>query len=150
NIHHWVNLFMDRLSYIKIKQLSMATTPLDKQEADVLHREYFNAQSRLIFLEYDGTLVGFQDAPQKSRPDQQLISLLQKVTADHKNRVVIISGRDRKTLQDWLGKLDVDIIAEHGVWLKEGGEDWQMIRNLSSDWKKDIRPIMELSVSRTP
>ncbi|MFC5270207.1 bifunctional alpha,alpha-trehalose-phosphate synthase (UDP-forming)/trehalose-phosphatase [Adhaeribacter terreus] len=150
NINHWVNLFMDRLSYIKIKQLSMSTAALDTHEAEVLQNEYASAENRLIFLDYDGTLVGFQDAPQKARPDQELISLLQKITADHKNRVVIISGRDRKTLQDWLGKLDVDIIAEHGVWLKEGGEDWQMIRNLSSDWKKDIRPIMELHVSRTP
>ncbi|MBK0402994.1 bifunctional alpha,alpha-trehalose-phosphate synthase (UDP-forming)/trehalose-phosphatase [Adhaeribacter sp. BT258] len=150
NINHWVNLFMDRLSYIKIKQMAMATTPLDTHESEILHNEYSQAGSRLIFLDYDGTLVGFQDAPQKARPDQELIGLLQKITADHKNRVVIISGRDRKTLQDWLGKLDVDIIAEHGVWLKEGSEDWQMIRNLSSDWKKDIRPMMELHVSRTP
>ena len=150
NIHHWVNLFMDRLSYIKIKQLSMATTPLDQHEIQVLNSEYVNAQNRLIFLDYDGTLVGFQDAPQKARPDQELVTLLENLTADHKNRVVIISGRDRVTLDDWLGKLDVDIIAEHGVWLKEGGEDWHMIRNLSSDWKRDIRPIMELQVSRTP
>ncbi|KAA9346150.1 bifunctional alpha,alpha-trehalose-phosphate synthase (UDP-forming)/trehalose-phosphatase [Adhaeribacter soli] len=150
NIHHWVNLFMDRLSYIKIKQLSMATTLLDQHEVQVLNSEYVNAQNRLIFLDYDGTLVGFQDAPQKARPDQELVTLLENLTADHKNRVVIISGRDRVTLDDWLGKLDVDIIAEHGVWLKEGGEDWHMIRNLSSDWKRDIRPIMELQVSRTP
>jgi trehalose 6-phosphate synthase/phosphatase len=150
NINHWVSLFMDRLSYIKIKQLSMATTLLDSNEASTIHSEYRNAENRLLFLDYDGTLVGFQDAPQKARPDQELMTLLQKLTADHKNRVVIISGRDRKTLQDWLGKFDVDIIAEHGVWLKEGSEDWQMIKNLSSDWKKDIRPIMELQVSRTP
>lgn len=150
NINHWVSLFMDRLSYIKIKQLSMATTPLDVQEAAVLHLEYAQAKNRLIFLDYDGTLVGFQDAPQKARPDQELISLLQQFTADHKNRVVIISGRDRQTLQDWLGQLDVDIIAEHGVWLKEGSEGWQTIRTLQSDWKKDIRPILELQVSRTP
>ncbi len=150
NINHWVNLFMDRLSYIKIKQLSMSTTPLDKQESVLLRQEYASAKSRLIFLDYDGTLVGFQDAPQKARPDQELIDLLENLTSDHKNRVVIISGRDRRTLNDWLGNLDVDIIAEHGVWLKEGSEEWQTIRNMSSEWKRDIRPILELQVNRTP
>ena len=150
NINHWVNLFMDRLSYIKIKQLSMATTALDPHEAQMLLRDYANAKNRLIFLDYDGTLVGFQDAPQKAMPDQELKTLLQNLTADHKNRVVIISGRDRQTLDDWLGDLDVDIIAEHGVWLKEGSNKWHTIKTLSSDWKKDIRPILELQVSRTP
>jgi trehalose 6-phosphate synthase/phosphatase len=150
NINHWVNLFMDRLSYIKIKQLSLSTTHLEKQEALEITEDYQHANQRLIFLDYDGTLVGFQDVPEKARPDQELLDLLQQITLDPKNRVIIISGRDRHTLDNWLGHLDVDIIAEHGVWLKEGNEGWHTLRNLRNDWKKDIRPVLELQVDRTP
>ena len=150
NINHWVNLFMDRLSYIKIKQLSLSTTHLEKQEVLEMAEDYQQANQRLIFLDYDGTLVGFQDSPEKARPDQELLDLLQHLTLDPKNRLVIISGRDRQTLDSWLGHLDVDIIAEHGVWLKETGEGWHTLRNLRNDWKKDIRPVLELQVDRTP
>ena len=33
---------------------------------------------------------------------------------------------------------DVDIIAEHGVWLKETGDEWKTIRKLKSAWKNEL------------
>jgi trehalose 6-phosphate synthase/phosphatase len=53
-------------------------------------------------------------------------------------------------LEDWFGSLKIDMIAEHGVWLKEGRIYWSLIDYLSDEWKKDIRPILELYVDRTP
>ncbi|CAN5879917.1 bifunctional alpha,alpha-trehalose-phosphate synthase (UDP-forming)/trehalose-phosphatase [soil metagenome] len=150
NIHHWVDLFMNRLAFIKSKQMALATSQLDQSEREYLKQRYEAAQNRLIFLDYDGTLSPFQGEPQRAHPDEELITLLQDLTADPKNRVVIISGRDRETLGTWLDGLYLAMIAEHGVWLKERGEDWQMIQPLRNDWKKEIRPIMELHVSRTP
>jgi trehalose 6-phosphate synthase/phosphatase len=45
------------------------------------------------------------------------------------NRVAIISGRDKETLQKWFEGFDnMTFIAEHGVWIKEPGNDWSMIR----------------------
>jgi trehalose 6-phosphate synthase/phosphatase len=64
-------------------------------------------------------------------------------------RVVIISGRDRVTLQNWLGDLPLDFIAEHGVWLRTAGEDWQLFQPLRNDWKREMRPVLELYVART-
>ena len=149
DIHHWVKIFMDRLSYVKIKQLSYATTPLEGPARDELLHKYQEKTQRLIFLDYDGTLSPFTKDPRKAGPDQELLDILTGLTSDSRNRVVIISGRDHKTLENWLGHLPVDLIAEHGVWLKRHEVDWETILTLNNNWKREIRPIMESYVNRT-
>lgn len=150
NIHHWVKLFMDRLEGLKEHQQSFATKKLDELSAEKLLEDYSNAQQRLLFLDYDGTLTSFTEDPQRAEPDIELIEILTKLSADDKNKIVIISGRDRNTLDRWLGELNLDITCEHGVWLRENGDKWHTIEKLNNSWKKQLRPIMELYVDRTP
>lgn len=149
NIHAWVDLFMDRLAYSKIKQAVLSTDLLDNATRGQLLTEFQQAGRRLLLLDYDGTLMPFHANPKQVRPDAQLLQLLTELSADARNHVVIISGRDRQTLTEWLGHLPLDFIAEHGVWLRRRGEDWRMIQPLRNDWKADLRPIMEQYVSRT-
>ncbi len=149
DIHQWVKVFMDRLSYVKIKQQSFTTDPLTGEALDHLIQQYQEKTPRLIFLDYDGTLSPFTKDPRQAGPDEELLQILKKLTAEPQNRVVIISGRDRHTLEKWLGHLPVDLIAEHGVWLKRQEVKWEMILTLSNSWKREVRPIMEAYVNRT-
>jgi trehalose 6-phosphate synthase/phosphatase len=150
NINHWVNMFMDRLGHIIEIQKSMATKILDAQTSVGISKEFAKAKNRMMFLDYDGTLTGFQPDPKMAKPDNVLLRLLKKLAENPKNRVVIISGRDRGTLETWLGHMPLDIIAEHGVWLKERGDDWKPITKLKSEWKEEFQPIIEAYVNRTP
>ncbi|MDQ3535155.1 MAG: bifunctional alpha,alpha-trehalose-phosphate synthase (UDP-forming)/trehalose-phosphatase [Bacteroidota bacterium] len=150
NIHHWVKIFMARLDEIKEKQRSMSTKNLDAEAMYNIKKAYEKSKNNLIFLDYDGTLTSFTDEPQKAKPAPELLEILEKLTINKKNRVVIISGRDRYTLEEWLGQLDVDFICEHGVWLKEKTEEWRMIERLTDDWKQEILPVLEFYVDRTP
>jgi trehalose 6-phosphate synthase/phosphatase len=140
---------MDRLYYIKNKQKSYATTALQGTVRAEMLRKFKAAAQRLIFLDYDGTLSGFTKDPLKASPDVELLNILSKLTADPQNRVVVISGRDRQTLEKWLGHLPIDLIAEHGVWLKRQEVNWETMLTLNNSWKEEIRPIMETYVSRT-
>lgn len=149
NIHAWVELFMDRLAYSKIKQGALSTDLLDDATRQRLNTDFQQAGRRLLLLDYDGTLMPFHVNPKQVRPEEQLRQLLAELCADARNHVVVISGRDRQTLAEWLGDLPVSFIAEHGVWLRPQGEDWRMIQPLRNDWKADIRPILEQYVSRT-
>ncbi|QNF35676.1 bifunctional alpha,alpha-trehalose-phosphate synthase (UDP-forming)/trehalose-phosphatase [Adhaeribacter swui] len=149
DIHQWVKVFMDRLSYVKIKQQSFTTDPLAGEALENLLRQYQEKSPRLIFLDYDGTLSPFTKDPRQAGPDEELLNVLGQLTADPQNRVVIISGRDRQTLEKWLGHLPVDLIAEHGVWLKRREVNWEMILTLNNSWKREIRPIMDAYVHRT-
>ncbi|MGB5931199.1 MAG: bifunctional alpha,alpha-trehalose-phosphate synthase (UDP-forming)/trehalose-phosphatase, partial [Cyclobacteriaceae bacterium] len=68
NIHHWVNLFMDRLEDIKREQEAKATLLLDEDSKKQMFSEYEEASERLIFLDYDGTLSPFVDDPKDAYP----------------------------------------------------------------------------------
>ncbi|MEJ8757289.1 bifunctional alpha,alpha-trehalose-phosphate synthase (UDP-forming)/trehalose-phosphatase [Pontibacter sp. H259] len=150
NIHHWVNMFMDRLAYVKIKQMSLETSYLDEATFQEMSDSYEMASSRLIFLEYDGALTNYKSKPLMARPDEDLLELLGNLSSNPKNRVVIISSREKANMEDWLGHLNLDIVAEHGVWLKQRGTGWKTMMSLMDDWKSDIRLILELYVDRTP
>lgn len=150
NIHHWVELFMDRLEFVKEKQISMQTKNLDEKVSKSIRERYGSSHKRLIMLDYDGTLVPFREEPGKARPDSALLALLSTLNSIEKNRVVLISGRDRHTLENWFGNTGIDMVAEHGVWLKHKGSEWGLIETLGDNWKTAIRPALEQYVNRTP
>ena len=150
NIHHWVNMFMERLQEIKSGQASLATKYLDQKVIEINKKNLKKAKKRLFFLDYDGTLIPFSDTPGKAVPDKELLEILNDLTKDKNNQVVIISGRDRLSLENWLGHLNLDFIGEHGVWLKERGQDWHTLMKLSGKWKNEIKSVLELYVDRTP
>ncbi len=149
NVFSWTKLFMNQLTYSKIKQHMLATDMLSPAATDELVAAYRAAPQRLLLLDYDGTLAPFHPNPQRAEPDQELRLLLRALTEDPRNRVVVISGRDRATLARWLGDLPLDFIAEHGVWLRPAGEEWQLFQTLKNDWMRELRPVLDLYVART-
>jgi trehalose 6-phosphate synthase/phosphatase len=150
NVRHWVKIYMDRLKEVKQLQQSMKARYLAKQSRTNLEEEYAKAANRIIFLDYDGTLVGFQSDIDMAFPDDDLYDLLQQLCADPANQVVIISGRKHETLEEWFSKLPIDLIAEHGAWSKAHQQEWSQLSGLNNSWKQDISPILDTYVDRTP
>ncbi|MDH5476195.1 MAG: bifunctional alpha,alpha-trehalose-phosphate synthase (UDP-forming)/trehalose-phosphatase, partial [Cyclobacteriaceae bacterium] len=150
DIHHWVKIFFDRLYAIQNGKGEMATNLLLKKGYDKIADEYSNSRSPVLFLDYDGTLVPFANSPEEARPDAALHSIIKTIAEQSKTRLIIISGRDRNTLQEWLGHHDVEFVAEHGVWYRGKNKEWEMMVNLNNSWKQHIRPILEEYVDRTP
>src|SRR3546814_6789251 len=75
NIHHWVKLFMQRLKEVKNMQQSLATRQLSTKTFDLIQKNYDDATKRIIFLDYDGTLVGFNVNPRSEEHTSELQSL---------------------------------------------------------------------------
>lgn len=150
NIRHWVKIYMDRLREVKQLQKSMKAKYLEDQRQSLMELEYASSCKRIIFLDYDGTLVGFHSDIDMAFPDEDLYELLEQLSSDPSNHVVIISGRKHETLEEWFSELPVDMIAEHGTWTKKHEEDWSKISGLDNQWKQDIAPILETYVDRTP
>src|SRR5690606_22375445 len=109
-----------------------------------------NASSRLLLLDYDGTLVGFQDDIDKASPDEELYRLLDRLEADILNHLVIISGRKHSTLEKWFAGRNYSLVAEHGVWTKEPDSEWRLKSGLSNSWKGEVGSLMEAYADRTP
>lgn len=149
NIVRWANDFIDRLLYIKRIQQELRVRKLTDEIRKRLISDYSKSSSRLILLDYDGTLVPFAEKPQKAKPDIELLKLLEALSQKPGNEIVIVSGRSKDTLEEWFGGLNVGLVAEHGAWIKDG-KTWETIEPLRNDWKNEIRPILELYVDRTP
>jgi len=152
NIHNWVKLFMDRLSLIKKEQKSLETKLLDSHTLEIIKKDYNQSKQRLILMDYDGTLVGFHNKPESSIPDPKLKELLTVLTSEQNNHCVVISGRERKPLFDWLGEFDLSLVAEHGAYIKYKGNNnnWELTSELTNDWKAEVKMVMEEYVNRTP
>ena len=116
NQERWARDFINSLEGIKKLQETNYTRKVNTKITRKLIDEYQKAGSRMIFLDYDGTLTGFHKDPQKAIPNEELYDILDRLLEDDKNTIVIISGRDKETLSRWFQKQgQLAMIAEHGV-----------------------------------
>ncbi len=150
DIEKWANDFMQALKNskeIQTRYNSKKLTPVIQEE---ITQRFRKANNRILFLDYDGTLVGFQNKPELARPDSELLKLLDRLVKDKRTEVVLISGRDRITFDHWFDKHKYTLIVEHGVWYRKPGTEWQLTETMNNDWKELIRPVLEVFVDRTP
>jgi trehalose 6-phosphate synthase/phosphatase len=111
---------------------------------------YNAAHRRLFLLDYDGTLADLQPTPPEAKPTAELIQILDKLVNDPRNTVVIISGRDHDTLDEWLGDLPLSFAAEHGMKLKHAGAGWVSPIDVDLSWMPAIQAIMQSYVGTNP
>lgn len=108
---------------------------------------------RLFLLDYDGTLSPIAATPAAAVPSPRLKEVLAQLCHDEKNYVYIISGRDCKTLDSWLGNVkELGMSAEHGCYLKQAGSrDWTCLLAEDEDdtWQKEVMQIFEHFTERT-
>lgn len=116
---------------------------------DQLLKDYTDSTDRLILLDYDGVLVPIVDRPEFASPDEEVLSLLKKLSDNAATKVVIVSGRDLETLEKWLGTVPVDMSAEHGHFRKEQGK-WQGDAGLDMSWSESVHDVMLQLVDENP
>lgn len=148
NVKRWAREFIERLGGVKKRQQEMSSNEIKEDTRKTLMKDCKSAKRRLFLLDYDGTLVPFYQTPEEAKPGKELIELISNLAAVSGNQIVIISGRDKQTLEAWFGNLPIGIVAEHGAWIKE--DTWEILEPLSNDWKKEIYPTLELYMDRTP
>jgi trehalose 6-phosphate synthase/phosphatase len=148
DVFKWVNDFMDQLAQVKQEQQKQAVKLLDDKAIAGIRRHYLRSKNRCLLLDYDGTLVPFTRIPSEAVPDNAVKDLLLRLSADTRNHVVVISGRDIPSLDRWLGTLPITLVAEHGASFRMRNKAWQQMVSVSDLWKEEIRRIMQLFVLR--
>ena len=106
-------------------------------------------KEKLLILDYDGTLVGFENNPLDAKPSNDLYDLLDQLQAEKNTTVAIISGRDKDTFDSWFGNKNYNLISDHGVWWFSD-KKWTALERVKIDWMENIMPILETFVDRTP
>ena len=152
DVNAWSEDFFTQLDSIKTKQKEFEFLFLDRDSKLMLNEKYAVASNRLLLLDYDGTLVPFSSLPDQSQPQKALLDVLEVLGRDEQNSIYIISGRDSKTLDKWLGHLPVNLVAEHGAKIKMAGKDWRVDSHISIDenWKEVVSNLMQSYVKRCP
>lgn len=150
DIFKWAENFMEALEELKMRAAEPVAMYLNESRIERVEVKYCYASHRLLLLDYDGTLVPFHNRPEAAEPDTQLINLLQHLAEDTANKLVIISGRDRHTLDEWLGDIPLSMIAEHGAWYKESGQAWQRRCDADGSWKREFLEVLQAFTRSTP
>lgn len=128
---------------IRDNENQSATTLLNLDELSHIYHDYKKSKKRLILLDYDGTLVPFTDDPQMALPSADLLQTLSLISRNTKNKVVIISNRNKENLDTWLGHLNIDLIAENNTWIKSDG-CWIKNTSALNEWKLDTIHILKI------
>ena len=140
--------FVDDLN--KSNSLSR-TRKLTKNYKSQIINKYNSASKRLILLDYDGTLMPLVSNFKDSKPSKIVNKILQNLSSDKLNEVVVVSGRSRNDLDLWLSKININLVAEHGAYIKKAGQaNWEQMSMVDNDWKHIILPVLEQFASKTP
>src|SRR5690606_37019499 len=140
--------FLGTLAKVKARQGHLAAKRLTADCRAQLLAEGRAAKRPLLLLDYDGTLIPIASEPGLAEPDPELLELLRRLSQRFEGRVFVISGRDRHTLARWVGDTGVGLIAEHGVWLREGRGDFQLTKPLTTEWKEQVAPLLAAYVAQ--
>src|SRR6185436_18241061 len=104
------------------------------------------SRSRLILLDYDGTLVPFAPRPRDAVPSARVVDLVARLAAAPGVTAAIVSGRARADLDAFFGHVpDLWLIAEHGGLVRSPlTREWEMERpRPGQEWKARILPVLD-------
>ena len=99
-----------------------------------IRRRFARARARTIVLDYDGTLREFERHPDLAQPTPEIRALLRSLAALPATDVHIVSGRRRRNLEQWFGRLPVYLCAEHGYLARAPGGEWRTLVDLDLSW----------------
>jgi len=132
-------------------------------------KKYKNARSRLILLDYGGTILSNDNSDSLTRfqmvkqtraptmPTQRLISTLKDLCADKRNIVFVVSGKERHSLTRGLSDIpNLGLAAEHGMFVSwptaktSSKRRWEtIVPDQDNSWRAIAITIMEVYTSRT-
>ncbi|KAK3110096.1 threalose-6-phosphate phosphatase [Teratosphaeriaceae sp. CCFEE 6253] len=150
-VQAWTSNYIKRLlTNLSSFDQSSATPALDRTR---LLTQYRAASSRLFMFDYDGTLTPIVKDPQSAVPSDRVLRTLQTLAADPANSVWIISGRDQKFLNEWMGRIPaLGLSAEHGSFMrKPHSTTWiNLAERMDMSWQTSVLETFEHFTTLTP
>lgn len=150
DVVRWAADFLNDLESMSAVQEQFNVKLLTKEPRRNLVSSYAAASHRLLLFDYDGTLEPFARRPSLAEPSVRLRTVLSLLSTDQRNMVVILSGRDRDSLDRWFGKFPLALAAEHGCWLKDRGKAWAPSSRGHTEWKPQVLTILQQYADRLP
>ena len=148
NVFTWAYDFFNQTYDTKEQQKLMNVKFINKSISSQIVSEYQKSKHRILFFDYDGTLVSFAKYPELATIDKKTLEIIESLSADPQNMVVIISGRSREFLEKQFMGVNISLVAEHGYFIKLAGKKWKATVEADLQWKKAVLPILNEYVNR--
>jgi len=149
DVNEWLKNYMNDLK--KTTSDKPSKTLISEKTIELVKRKLRSRKKpSLFFLDYDGTLVGFKNDPKNAAPTKEVIELLTSLKETENNHVVLISGRDQPTMDEWFSSLGIHLVAEHGAWRFDPNKGWETLGTPNSDWKPAIKKIIQKTIDLHP
>lgn len=148
DVFTWAGDFFNRANEIYRKQMELRARFIDSHILENITAAYNSAASRIVYIDYDGTLIPFSKYPDEAVLGDDARDMISSIAADSRNKTVIISGRDKNFLDRQFKDLNLTLIAEHGLFIKHPHEEWKSMVQLETDWKNKVYPVLSEFVDR--
>jgi trehalose 6-phosphate synthase/phosphatase len=147
----WAEGFLTRLGrYSRHERRTRRPPTVGAELAERLGRRFERARTRTIMLDYDGTLREFELHPDLAQPTPEIRALLRSLASLPETQVHIVSGRRRRNLEQWLGRLPVHLCAEHGYLARAPGGEWHTLVDLDLSWLRPIERLLRRVAADVP
>jgi len=148
DVFAWARDFFDTMERVKEEQHVLEVRLINRSIETQILQTYRSAARRIIFLDYDGTLVPFSRYPEAAVPGEQLLAQLKRLAADVQNTLVIVSGRKQEFLDKWFGNLPIVLVAEHGAFIRTPSLGWSSEVDADQSWKQHVLPVLQRYADR--
>ncbi len=147
----WADGFLTRLARHSRRDRRRRPPPqLDEALTEKFKGRFARARARTIVLDYDGTLREIELHPDLALPTPEIRALLKSLATVPGTDVHIVSGRRRRTLEQWFGQLPIHLCAEHGYLARAPGEPWRKLVELDLDWMPRIERLLRRVAGDVP
>jgi len=148
DVFAWAEDFFDTMARVKQEQHVLEVRLINRSIENQIVQKYQKAARRIIFLDYDGTLVPFSKYPEMAVPSERVLAQLKRLAADVKNTLVIVSGRKQDFLDKWFGDLPIVLVAEHGAFICAPSTGWTSEVDADQAWKQQVLPVLQRYADR--
>jgi trehalose 6-phosphate synthase/phosphatase len=148
NVFIWAGDFFSQANEIHQQQMEMKARYIDAQIIKKIVTDYRASNARIIFIDYDGTLIPFSKYPEQAVLGDEAKNVLSMISDDTRNKTVIISGRDKNFLDRQFSGMNLTLVAEHGLFIKYPGESWKSMVQFETEWKSKVYPVLREFVDR--
>ncbi len=150
NVKFWAQEFINSLENKPNPEDKFSAIKIDTQISDSILKQVETSKKKLVLLDYDGTLVEFNENPELAIIDDELRKIINKIVNYKNTQLAIISGRDQDFLTKNFVQKKIILAAEHGQYMKFKKKKWVKISPLNRKWINNLKPIFESFTNRTP
>ncbi|CAM2005752.1 bifunctional alpha,alpha-trehalose-phosphate synthase (UDP-forming)/trehalose-phosphatase [Acanthopleuribacter pedis] len=111
------------------------------------------ARRVFLFLDNDGTLTPIAARPELAIPPREVVELLRQFGLFGKMHVNIVTGRPREYCETYFGDLPLNLITEHGIFMRSRGEfEWESLIDLEdyTSTRTEVKRLFDMFVRFVP